>query len=505
MIVRRSFAAGALALSLLALPAAAQAPADAFAADVTQVIRTKQGALKGPVKDGVAYTLGVPFAAPPLGDLRWKPPAEAPGWTGERDASKAGASCQQVEDCLFLNVVRPAGAKPGAKLPVMFWIHGSAFVVGTSMGAFGADTEGTEFAKKGVIVVSANHRLGRAGWFAHPALTREGGLIGNYGYMDQIAGLKWVKANISAFGGDPANVTVFGESAGAMSALNMMLSPVAKGLFRRVIAQSGFARTTPTSLPDAEANGLKLAEAAGVTGTDAGAAAALRKLPLSALAGPRAGVGAPGRPFPILDGRIIPEPLMAGFAAGREQKIPLIIGGNSNEASLTRPQPALLDAMPAERREAILGVFDPAGSGDKARVVNDFGTVQSITEPDRALARLHAKNGGPTWLYYFSHVPAAETAKKPFGAAHTDEVRFVFGRPSAPTAFTAQDKALSGAMNAYWAAFARKGDPGSTGGVVWPRFEAAKEAQVEFGSEGVQVHTHFLKSWRDFVESIQPK
>ena len=172
MIVRRPLAACALALGLIALPAAAsaQAPAGAFASDVTQVVKIRQGALKGTVKDGVAYHLGIPYAAPPVGELRWKPPAAAPTWIGERDASKPGASCQmqqggqQEEDCLFINVVRPAGARPGAKLPVMVWIHGGAYVIGTSMGAFGGETEGTEFARKGIVHVSLNYRLGRAGW-----------------------------------------------------------------------------------------------------------------------------------------------------------------------------------------------------------------------------------------------------------------------------------------------------------------------------------------------------
>lgn len=503
MIVRRTLAAGLAALGILGAPTAtfAQAyqPPMSAPAGEPQVVKIKQGALKGSVTNGVAYHYGIPFAPPPVGDLRWKPPGAPPAWEGERDATKPGASCQMVEDCLYLNVVRPANAKPGAKLPVMFWIHGSAFVVGTGIGAFGADTEGTEFAKKGVIVVSANHRLGRAGWFAHPAITAEGGLTGNYGNMDQIAGLKWVKANIAAFGGDPNNVTVFGESAGAMAILNMMISPEAKGLFQQAVVQSGFARTVPTPLADAEANGVKLAEAAGVTGTDAAAAAALRKLPLSALAGPRGGVTAPGRPFPMLDGKLYVETVMQGFAAGHEAKIPLIIGGNSNEASLTRPSAATFDALPADRQAAILKTFDTAASGDKARAINDAVTVQTITEPDRAIARLHAKAGNPTWLYYFSYVPAAEAAKKPFGAAHTDEVRFVFGQPRGR--FAAEDVPLSDAMNAYWAAYAKTGKPGAAGGVAWPAFDAAKEAQIEFGPEGPKVREHFLKTWRDFAEA----
>ncbi|HEY0438351.1 MAG TPA: carboxylesterase family protein, partial [Phenylobacterium sp.] len=442
-------------------------------------------------------------APPPVGDLRWRPPGAAPGWTGERDATKAPASCQFVEDCLYLNVVRPANARPGAKLPVMFWIHGSAFVVGTGIGAFGADTEGTEFARKGVIVVSANHRLGRAGWFAHPALTKEGGLIGNYGNMDQVAGLKWVKANIAAFGGDPNNVTVFGESAGAMAILNMMISPEAKGLFAKAIVESGFARNVPNTLAEAEATGVRLAEAAGVKGDDASAAAALRKLPLSALAGPRGGVTAPGRPFPILDGKLYTESVIQGFTAGHEAKIPLVIGGNSNEASLTRPTAAAFDALPAEQQPQVLKLFDPPGGADKAVAMNNLVTVQTITEPDRAIARLHAAHGQPTWLYYFSDVPAAEKARKPYGAAHTDEVRFVFGQPRAK--FAPEDLPLSNAMNAYWTSFAKTGSPDSAGGPTWPKFDAANEGQIEFGTDGPQPRQHLLKAWRDAVQATVKK
>jgi para-nitrobenzyl esterase len=507
VIIRRLFAAGALSLGLLApLAALAQVPGyqppDSAPAGEPQVLKIKQGALRGAVAQGVAYHYGIPFAPPPVGDLRWRPPGPAPTWDAERDATKAPPSCQNQEDCLYLNVVRPASAKPGAKLPVIVWLHGSAFRVGQAIGAFGADTEGTEFAKKGVIVVGVNHRLGRAGWFAHPALSKEPGLTANYGNMDQIAGLKWTKANIAAFGGDPNNITVVGESAGAMAILNMMISPQAKGLFRRAVVESGFARSTPVPLAEAEANGLKLAEAAGVTGDGPEAAAALRKLPLSDLAG-AGGITAPGRPFPIMDGKLYVETVIQGFTAGHEAKIPLIIGGNSNEASLTRPTAATLDALPAAQQAAIMQTFDPAGTGNRAQAINDAVTVQSITEPDRAIARLHAKNGAPTWLYYFSYVPAAEKARKPYGAAHVDEVRFVFGQPRAR--FAPEDLRLSDAMNAYWANFAKTGNPGSAAGVVWPKFDLAKEAQIEFGAEGPKAHEHFLKDWRDFVEAAAGK
>jgi para-nitrobenzyl esterase len=180
-------------------------------------------------------------------------------------------------------------------------------------------------------------------------------------------------------------------------------------------------------------------------------------------------------------------------------KIPLIIGGNSHEASLTRPTAAVLDALPADRQAAIMKVFDPAGTGNRAQAINDAVTVQTITEPDRAIARLHARNGAPTWLYYFSYVPAAEKARKPYGAAHVDEVRFVFGQPRAK--FAPEDLALSDAMNAHWANFARTGDPGA----AWPRFDPAREAQIEFGADGPQVRERFLKEWRDFVEASVAK
>jgi para-nitrobenzyl esterase len=509
MIVRRPLAAALVALGLFAAPAALHAqtpgyqPMAAAPAGEAQTVKIKQGTLKGSVANGVGYYLGIPFAAPPVGDLRWKPPAAAPSWTGERDATKPGAVCQAVEDCLFLNVVRPANAKPGQKLPVMVWIHGGAFVTGTSMGAFGGDTEGTEFAKKGVIVVSANHRLGRAGWFAHPAITAEGHLHSNYGQLDQIAALKWVKANIASFGGDPNNVTIFGESAGGMAVLALMGSPEAKGLFNKVIAESSFARSQFVPLAEAEANGVKLAEAAGVKGTDAAAAAALRKLPLTALAGPRGGITAPGRPYPILDGKILTANTMAIFEAGKEAKVPLIIGGNSNEASLFRPQAAQFDALPPAEQADVLKAFDPKGTGDKLRIMNDLGTVSNITEPDRAIARLHSKHGSPTWTYFFSKVPTAEKARKPYGAGHTDEIRFVFGNPRAK--FAPEDLPLSDAMNAYWAAFAKKGDPDSAGGVAWPKWDDAHEGQIEFADDGPHAREHLLKAWRDVAEKYAVK
>ncbi|THD51909.1 carboxylesterase family protein [Phenylobacterium sp.] len=493
MIARRHFAAAALALGALGLPLAA-------AAQDAPTAKIKQGALKGAVVEGVEEFWAIPYAAPPVGDLRWKPPAAGPVWTGERDATKAGASCQPTqkgeytEDCLFANVTRPAGAKPGQKLPVYVWIHGGGFTIGSAVGAFGAQTDGIQFAKDGIITVSVSYRLGRAGWFAHPALCKEGP-CGNYGYMDQIAALKWVKANIANFGGDPNNVTIGGESAGGISVLELMLAPDARGTFQKAIGESSFGRLEPTSMADAQGQGLKAAATAGVTGEDATAAAALRKLPLSAM--PYSGPFT-SRAGPILDGRYVQSGIYEGFAAGKQAKIPLLIGGNSNEASLFRPQAAAVDALPADRKAAAMAAFDPKGTGNKAQMANDMATRQYITEPDRAISRIQSKTGQPVYAYYFSYVSPGAKAQLPFGAPHTAEIKFAFAGPKQQ--FADVDLPLAKAVNAYWAAFIKSGNPDSAGGPAWPKF-AHNETYMEFSADGPQPHEHFLKAQLDWQEA----
>ena len=492
MRLRRKFTAAALAMGVLALPAAALAQGAPAA-------KIKQGALTGAAVEGVEEFWGIPYAAPPVGDLRWKPPAAAAPWTGDRDASKAGASCQpardgsQIEDCLFANVTRPAGAKPGAKLPVYVWIHGGGFTIGSAPGAFGAQTDGLQFAKEGIITVSVSYRLGRAGWFAHPALCKEGA-CGNYGLMDQIAALKWVKANIASFGGDPTNVTIGGESAGGISVLELMLAPDARGLFQKAIGESSFGRLEPTSMADAQASGLKAAQTAGVTGEDAAAAAALRKVPLSAM--PYTGPFT-SRAGPILDGRYVQSGIAEGFAAGKQAKVPLLIGGNSNEASLFRPAATAVDAIPAARKAAAMAAFDPKGEGNKAQMANDMATRVYITEPDRAISRAQAKAGVPVYTYYFSYVSPGQKAQTPFGAPHTAEIKYAFAGPKQQ--FADVDLPLAKAVNAYWAAFIKTGNPDSAGGPAWPKF-APTETYMEFSAAGPQPHEHFLKAQLDWQE-----
>ncbi|WP_372786661.1 carboxylesterase/lipase family protein [Phenylobacterium sp.] len=493
MIVRRNFAAATLALGVLALPCASFAQG-------APTVTIRQGALHGAVVEGVEEFWGIPYAAPPVGDLRWRPPAAGPSWKGERDATKAGASCQpardgtQVEDCLFANVTRPAGAKPGAKLPVLVWIHGGGFTIGSATGAFGAETDGIQFAKDGVITVSVSYRLGRAGWFAHPALCKEGP-CGNYGLMDQIAALKWVQANVAAFGGDPKNVTIAGESAGGISVLELMLAPDARGFFQKAIGESSFGRLEPTAMADAQAAGLTAAATAGVSGEDAAAAAALRKVALSAM--PYTGPFT-SRAGPILDGRYVQSGIYEGFAAGKQAKVPLLIGGNSNEASLFRPKAEAVDAIPAERKAAAIAAFDPKGTGNKAQMANDMATRQYITEPDRAISRAQAKTGQPVYAYYFSYVSPGAKAQLPFGAPHTAEIKYAFAGPKQK--FAPEDLALAKAVNAYWAAFIKSGNPDSAGGPAWPKF-APNETYMEFSADGPAPHEHFLKAQLDWQEA----
>jgi para-nitrobenzyl esterase len=497
--------AGLLAGSTASWSQAPARPVTTSMASTGPIVKVRDGALRGARTGEVASFLGIPYAAAPVGDLRWRAPRAPAKWAGERDATKAPATCFAAEDCLYLNVYTPAGAKPGDKLPVMFWIHGGSFTGGSGMSGFGANHDGTEFAKKGIITVTINYRLGRAGWFTHSALAKEGA-TGNYGLMDQIAALRWVHDNVAAFGGNPSNVTIFGESAGGISVNYLMLSQDARGLFQKAIAESGFGRNQPTPMAIALGYGRKVADQNGIKGEDAAAAAALRKLPIIGQDANKyfpasTGLADQTRPYPIVDGRYIRDPIADGFAKGLEARVPFITGGNSNEASLFRPTAADLDAI-TDRKDALLAAYDPGKTGNKLRIVNDLVTVQRVIEPDRNLARKHTKNGAPTWVYYFSYLTPAERATS-LGARHVAEIKYVFNGPGQNT--LPEDWATAASMNAYWAAFAKYGDPGAAGGPAWARFDEAREAAIEFANDGPHLREHLMKARLDYVEQGLPK
>lgn len=503
-------ALGALTLLLVAQGAQAEAAPDQ--------VTIQQGALKGVVAGEVVSFKAIPYAAPPVGDLRWRPPEAPPSWSGVRDASAMGPVCyqsgglfgagaNQSEDCLTLNIWTPLH-RSGAKLPVMVWVHGGGFVAGSGSTPF---YDGTAFARDGVVLVSLNYRLGRMGFFAHPALSKaSSGPLGNYGLMDQMAALKWVRANISAFGGDPKNVTAFGESAGAISLNFLMASNVGKGLFDKVISESGFGRFDPPPIARMEQAGAAWAAAQGVSGDDAKALAALRALPATALTGSIGGLQSPDIPRPMIDGTIIKERVDQAFAAGRQLKIPYLLGGNSFEASLfaqpTAAHPDVLIASTGLDPGAATALFD---DGDTLKAAFNISTETMITEPNRYLAKMDAAAGVRVWLYNFSYVTAAKRASAP-GVAHGGELGYVFETiPRRPITFgattlaaaTPEDLAVAKSVHAYWVAFAKTGDPGSAGGSPWPAFRRPSDALLDFTDEGPKVRDNFQKPRLDVLEA----
>ncbi len=488
------------------------------------VVRVDSGQLQGVVDDGVISYKGIPFAAPPVGDLRWRPPQPAAPWTGVRQATKFGADCMQgrfgpppapgapteaapSEDCLFVNVWTPANAKTGAKLPVMFWIYGGGFVGGSSAMPL---TSGTQFAKQGVILVAANYRVGRFGFFAFPALDHErpGELKGNYAYMDEIAALQWVKRNIAAFGGDPNNVTIFGFSAGGVSVHSLLTIPKARGLFQKAIVESGGSRDSvltarpmskdgvdPNYPASAETIGIDFARSMGIEGTDQAALARLR-----ALSAEQVLRGAPAKPgvnepyyetTPIFDGKLITETAETAYKAGRAPHVPLMLGSNS--ADFAGPR---IRATTKEQLFAHFGpwsaqakaAYDPDGKTPLATLLAEANDDFGQAEPARFAARAFARKGSPVYLYRFSYVQTALRDRLP-GTPHGGEIPFVFGTlgiggfgPPIPP--TAQDEAVSRMAQGYWVNFAKTGNPNGAGLPKWPRYDASKNLIFEFHPDG---------------------
>jgi len=468
------------------------------------------------------------MAAPPVRELRWKPPQPLPRAATGLKVTAFGPPCMQPvspvkhiywqdlgpqsEDCLSLNIWTPKDAR-GA--PVLVWIHGGSLVGGSSREAL---YDGARLAERGVIVVSINYRVGVFGYLAHPELSAESpdGISGNYGLLDQIAALKWVKDNIASFGGDPANVTVFGESAGGILVNDLMASPQARGLFAKAISQSGFGRTAGPPIRGeaprtAEKTGAAWAATQGVSGSGPEAAKALRALSLQQLSIPVGGITDPNQPQPMIDGQVLPQSPADAFAAGREAPVPYIVGGNSFEASLFRDalaNPALILARAGPLRDAVVTAY--GGPSDLTAVAADFVTDLTVIEPDRALARLHVKNGHKAWVYYMSYLPAAERGAVR-GVEHAGELEYVFGTLAdhpvtrggrAIPAATDQDRKISEAMNAYWAAFATRSDPGSAGGPAWPAYDLATDRVLEFGPDGILARPQFHKPTLDLVEKV---
>ncbi|AWM02813.1 carboxylesterase/lipase family protein [Bradyrhizobium amphicarpaeae] len=426
---------------------------------------TREGQMLGAVEGEVASFKGLAYAAPPVGALRWRPPQPTPESSEMRTAYAYGAPCLQPalpdasEDCLTLNVFRPFGVD--GPLPVMMFIHGGGFVGGTANERL---FEGARLAQAGLIVVTANYRLGALGWLADPALTDGGS--GNWGLMDQIAALHWVHDNIAAFGGDRDNVTLFGSGAGATSIALLMLSAQSRDLFQKAILQSIPARARLRSSQEAEAVGRQFVAALGPQ-------ADLRA------ADPRRLLAAEGRLLeqsrhgfaPMMDGALVTEDIAAGFSAGHQSRIPLMIGSNDDEtgfdgefdtgeelaaSGLTNDE--LRKLYPDLASRSLAGPVDLA-----ARLYTD----RVFSEPARLLARLHAASGAATFRYRFAYVPEARRGNP--GAGHGRELQFIFGAEGVPGAgiFSRADREVASRVRSYWINFARNGNPNGSGLPHW--------------------------------------
>ena len=497
----RSLLASAAALLTASLPLATHS---------APTVTIAQGALAGvAVANGAAVFKNVPYAEPPVGANRWRPPVPAKGWDGVRDATQFGAACPQPplpadsiyldtpprmsEDCLSLNVWKPRNAR---KAPVMVWIHGGSLIYGYSGSPM---YDASALTARGVVVVTINYRLGILGFLAHPELSAESahGSSGNYGLLDQIEALRWVQRNIAAFGGDPSNVTIFGESAGALSVLELLASPLARGLFHKAIAQSG----GMLSLPDLKTatNGLPSSEQIGrfvAAALKAPNVAALRAMDADMLvkAANAGGFAASA----TVDGWVLDHQLVDTFDRGEQARVPTLAGFNRDEI---RTLPTFAPPVPKDRATYVAGIkaryVDLADVFLKFYPADDLeGSVLTAARDGtfgwgmRRLAEKQEASGAPAYLYFFEHTyPAAD--RKGLGAFHAVEVPYMFGRigQTLPEAWVAppdtpDERALSATLVTYWTNFARTGSPNGGGEVQWPRY-GASSAYLAIGHQPV--------------------
>lgn len=502
---------------LILLACAIAAPLARAASDVATL---DSGAVRGTSADGVISFKGIPYAAPPVGALRWRAPQPVEAWRGIRSASSFGNACLQPgpgnepdrlgaamsEDCLYLNVWRPANA--ARSLPVMVWFYGGALTRGAaSLPLY----DGAALARRGVILVSVNYRVGYPGFFAHPALSREaadGGRLANYGLMDQIAALDWIQRNIRALGGDPRNVTIFGQSAGGFSVQLMMLSPKARGLFHRAIVQSGYYRgsyprlasTAPDGKRSAEQDGVELLKAIGVETDDVAVLRGLSSAQLQAL--PPHGVSGG---IPAVDGQYVVEDMWTSLREGRTAAVPLMIGATDQETPRLPPDimqqfRAITATFITPSDDARLEVAYGGPAAYERHLISDFTFAAML----RSFAQFHRAQGHATYRYRFAALPDAAAAKFE-GLPHSGELPYVFGNLNASQwPMGERERRISEAAMDYWVEFARRGKPAPRGRAAWPLDDG--ERIMLFDNEGARpVVDDRAARYRALAEVVDPR
>jgi len=449
-------------------------------------VKVEGGIIQGVISDDLTIFKGVPFAAPPVGDLRWKAPQPVVKWQGVKQTTEYAPSPMQggnppsgkSEDCLYLNIWTPAKSAK-EKLPVLVWIYGGGF-------SFGSTAEpvhnGEHLARKGVVLVSIAYRVGQIGFLAHPELSAENphGVSGNYGLLDQIAALKWIQNNIAAFGGDPGKVTIFGESAGGISVSMLCASPLAKGLFHGAISQSGgsFGPSRPTTYPGENMKTLEQAEQEGIAYAERAGASSLAELRKMNANDLPMGMGMGGG-WPIVDGYVIPDDQFKLYETGKYNDVPVLIGYNSDEGLSFRPGRTPQEFV--ENVERRFGPFAPAlieaypiGENSVPRSARNLMRDAAFGWHTWSWARLQSKTGkSPVFFYYFDQHPerVEGTPQADHGTPHGVDVPYVFMHidPANPDT-SPSDLKISEIMGTYWTNFAKYGHPNGEGVPLWPAF-----------------------------------
>jgi para-nitrobenzyl esterase len=487
---------------LWASAVAALLPMVGARAAIPEQVKLDTGVIAGTLGASASIRVfkGIPFAAPPTGGNRWRPPQPATPWSGVRPAMDYGPRCTQggpgrpnaapspptSEDCLYLNVWTAAESASEHR-PVMVWIYGGGF-----SGGAGSEPRyaGDGLAAKGAVVVTLNYRLGSLGFFAHPKLSAESEhkVSGNYGMLDVLAALRWVQRNIGAFGGDPGNVTIFGESAGANMTAALVGSPIAKGLFHRAIAQSGawmgLGMAPMGTLASAEELGEKAVAAAGVESI-----AELREKPAADVLATIRGGGL------VVDGYLLPEDLSLTFASGRQNAVDVLVGSNKDEGTFFQRRELTAEQFTgrAKQRFGVLadGYLKIYPASDDAEAGQSY--LASFRDEAawhmRKFAELQAKRGNKAYVYFFTHVPPSPPDRPSRGATHVAEIPYMFDNLPPDLPFTDTDRQLAATMSSYWVSFARTGDPNGAGLPAWPEYRGGTAAKAQVLGDTVATET----------------